>query len=109
MKLFRRTDLEASNDFFRILATTEKTQVALMNLADGKTSGDYGTDHPQSDQVLLVLAGEGVVHCESAEVHVETGDVVLIPAGAKHQVVGTGNQVMRSISFYGPVAYPDEG
>ena len=108
MKLFRKADLDANKAFFKVLATTEKSQTALMNLEDKKTSGEYGTDHSHADQLIVVLAGSGLVRCEGAEVLLETGDVVLIPAGAKHQVEGKGPETMRSISFYGPVAYPDE-
>ena len=37
-----------------------------------------------TDQVLVVTHGRGVVATEAEELHVEAGDVVLIPAGERH-------------------------
>ena len=38
----------------------------------------------ESDQILIVTAGAGIVATENEEIKVETGDVILIPAGEKH-------------------------
>lgn len=105
MTLYSSDQISRIGGFFDVLQTTGRTQIAVMNLDDGQTSGEYGTDHPQADQILFVLEGQGVVRCEGEEKTVNAGDLVLIPAGAKHQVVGGP---MRSLNVYGPVAYPDE-
>jgi quercetin dioxygenase-like cupin family protein len=104
MKVIRSTQLAEGNDSFQVLHTTDRSQVALMVLAAGQTSGEYGTDHPQADQTLIVLEGGGRVRCEGDEIDLMPGDVVIIPAGAKHQVIGPN----RTFSVYSPVAYPDE-
>ena len=75
-----------------------------MTLKEDQVSGEYGTDHPQSDQTIVVLEGGGSVTCEGQEVELAVGDLVNIPAGAKHQVVGPN----RTLNIYSPVAYPEE-
>lgn len=105
MKIIRSADINGASDFFQVLATTKKSQFAIMNLADNEVSGEFGTDHPQADQVLYVLEGSGSIKVEDQEEPLAPGDVVILPAGAKHQVRGPN----KSINFYAPVAYPDEG
>jgi mannose-6-phosphate isomerase-like protein (cupin superfamily) len=104
MRHFSATQIASTEEFFQVLATTDRSQVAIMNLAAGQTSGEYGTDHPHADQVLLVLEGSGSVRCGDEERDLATGDLVVIPAGLPHQVAGGP---MRSLNFYGPVAYPE--
>jgi quercetin dioxygenase-like cupin family protein len=36
------------------------------------------------DQVLVITSGEGIVATEGEELHVQAGDLVVIPAGEKH-------------------------
>lgn len=91
-------------EFFSILETTDNLQVGLMVLGDGETSGEYGTDHPQADQLIMVLEGGGSVKCEGSTTELAPGDVVLIPAGADHQVIGPN----RTLNVYAPIAYPEE-
>ncbi len=96
-------ELASRSEFFAVLETSENLQVGLMLLAEGETSGEYGTDHPQADQFIYVLAGAGSVKCEGDSIDLNVGDVVLIPAGADHQVIGPN----RTLNVYAPIAYPE--
>jgi mannose-6-phosphate isomerase-like protein (cupin superfamily) len=104
LRRFTAEELASHGEFFQVLETTDNLQVGLMILAPEETSGEFGTDHPQADQLLFVLEGGGSVRCEESSVDLEAGDVVLIPAGADHQVIGPN----RTLSVYAPVAYPEE-
>lgn len=97
-------ELASRGEFFSVLETTENLQAGLMVLANGQTSGEYGTDHPQADQLILVLEGGGSVKCEEESTELAAGDVVLIPAGSDHQVIGPN----RTLNVYAPVAYPED-
>jgi mannose-6-phosphate isomerase-like protein (cupin superfamily) len=104
MKVIEKRQLEEGQEQFEVLHTTDRTQVAVMVLKEGETSGEYGTDHPHADQTLIVLEGSGSIKCEGKSAELKPGDVVLIPAGAKHQVIGPN----RTFNVYSPVAYPDD-
>ena len=104
MRVLRCEDLNGSAELFNVLATTDRSQVAVMVLKNGEVSGEFGTDHPNSDQVMYVIEGGGSVKIEHEEAELHKGDVVLIPAGKRHQVRGPN----RSLNVYAPVAYPDE-
>lgn len=56
---------------------------------------------------MVVLSGHGIGRGEGLEQELSEGDVVLVPAGEKHQFQG-GEGGLKTITFYGPVAYPDE-
>jgi len=62
--------LEASN-WFEVLLTARRTQVAVMRLEAGGVSSESLNTHAESDQVLLVL--EGAVR---AEIGSEKGELV---------------------------------
>jgi mannose-6-phosphate isomerase-like protein (cupin superfamily) len=104
MKVIRSEELVSTDGFFSVLHNTGHTQVALMTLGEAEVSGEYGTDHPDSDQVLIVLEGGGRVRCEGELQDLRPGDIVVIPAGAQHQISGPN----RTLSVYGPPAYPEE-
>ncbi len=89
------------------MASTSRSQFAIMALDEDQASGDFGSDHPQSDQYLLVLSGKGIARSDSGEQKLSSGDVILIPAGERHQIIGDKGG-LKSLNFYAPVAYPDE-
>ncbi|HWD38065.1 MAG TPA: cupin domain-containing protein [Fimbriimonas sp.] len=104
MTVFSSSQIEEQTESWKILATTAKSQLAVMILEEGEVSGSYGTDHPQADQVLYCVNGAGEVESEGETIKFSAGDAVLIPAGDKHQVRGGP---CTTINFYGPPAYPN--
>src|SRR6476619_3875910 len=109
MELHKHSEITSEeNEFFHVVSTTDKCQVALMRLLPDKTSGDYGTDHPQADQVLIVMEGRGHAKIEDRTIELEEGDVLLIKAGEKHQIMADGASSLRTMNIYSPVAYPEE-
>jgi quercetin dioxygenase-like cupin family protein len=101
-------DLTNRKRFFEVVANTAHMQVATMFLFAGQKSGEYGTDHPHADQLLVVLSGSGIAQVEGTRIDLNAGDVLLIEAGERHQIIGSSEGPMSSISVYAPVAYPEE-
>jgi mannose-6-phosphate isomerase-like protein (cupin superfamily) len=104
MRIVHADELRKADELFRVLETTDRAQVAVMVLGEGEVSGEFGTDHPQADQILFVMEGGGSLRVEDEEAELHTGDVAVIPAGKRHQVRGPN----RTLHVYAPVAYPDE-
>jgi mannose-6-phosphate isomerase-like protein (cupin superfamily) len=100
---------------FDVLFASRSVQAAVMTLAPGDTSDDeLSNEHPRSEQWLFVIAGTGHVRATSAAKRTRTkqlraGDVLLIEKGERHQVKNTGKRAFRTINFYAPPAYDDEG
>ena len=94
-------DDAAKNDFFRAVRFTGKhTQVVVMTLQPGE---DIGAEvHPDNDQVLIFTEGTARAEVGSEQQDVGAGDLVVVPAGTRHNFTNTGSGVLRLITIYGP-------
>ena len=93
------------NTFFRqVLENGVHTQVVIMSIPAG---GEIGEEtHVDNDQVLYLLSGTGKVVLEGQESPYETGDVVLVKAGTKHNFVNSGTADLKIITTYSPPHHP---
>lgn len=105
MRLLRSTEVSRRNSEFETLTQGVSLQVANMVLPPGGESGEYGTEHPVSDQVLIVTQGRGEATVEGELVSLGEGDTLLIRAGERHQVRNAGDTDFRSLNIYAPPAY----
>lgn len=105
MKLYREAEFGRHNGEFEVLTQGQNLQLANMVLAPGAVSGDYGSEHPDSDQLLIVTQGQGEATVEGETLSLTVGDVLLIAAGEKHQVRCAGTSVFVSLNIYAPPAY----
>jgi mannose-6-phosphate isomerase-like protein (cupin superfamily) len=94
-----------SNDAFRrVLHTAEHVQLVVMALRPGE---DIGAEvHEHNDQVLTFV--EGQVRAEVADEtrDVGPGDVVVVPAGTRHNFTNTGESPARLYTLYAPPDHP---
>ncbi len=90
-----------SNDAFRReVATDPHTQVVTMTLAPGEEIGEEV--HDDADQVLLFVEGEGEAILDGRTLPVGAEQLVLVPAGLRHNFVNTGSEPLRLVSVYTP-------
>lgn len=108
MQLWTTNFFASHRAFFKVVTNTAHTQVAVMNLKKGEVSGEYGTDHPHADQIVMVISGEGKAKVDGKSHQLHAGDTLLIEAGEKHQIRGESDEVFQSVNFYSPIAYPNE-
>ena len=95
----------AAASLWRILHTTERSQVAIMNLAPGEASSAGMSVHPGQDQLLYLLEGELVAEIDGELGRVSAGELAIVPAGAPHRFVNRGTVPARSLNIYSPPAY----
>lgn len=90
-----------SNDAFRReVMTGEHEQVVIMTIPPG---GEIGEEvHPDTDQALLFVDGEGEARLAGETSPVRANDLVLVRAGTRHNFVNTGHQPLRLITVYAP-------
>ena len=94
-------DDAAKNDYFRAVRFTGKhTQVVVMTLQPGE---DIGAEvHHDNDQVLIFTEGTARAEVGGEQQDVGTGDLVVVPAGTRHNFTNTGSGVLRLLTIYGP-------
>ncbi|MCL5784986.1 MAG: cupin domain-containing protein [Patescibacteria group bacterium] len=93
------------NTYFRqVLETGEHTQIVIMSIPP---KGEIGEEvHPDSDQVLYLVEGEGEVVLNDEKSPYREGDIVLVRAGTKHNFINTGMEDLKIITTYSPPHHP---
>jgi oxalate decarboxylase/phosphoglucose isomerase-like protein (cupin superfamily) len=80
---------------------TEAVSMMHVILLPGK--GHDRHNHPESDEILYILAGEGDQMVDDGEPQrVRPGDTVFIPKGAFHSTLNTGYEPMVILAVYAP-------
>jgi mannose-6-phosphate isomerase-like protein (cupin superfamily) len=59
-------------------------------------------EHPDSEQVYVIVAGSGEMIVEGEERHVEAGTMVFIPPGTKHAIRNSGTEPLTYVSATSP-------
>lgn len=100
-------DLTVENKNFReVLYSGNHLQLVLMSLLPGE---DIGVEiHPDNDQFFRFEEGEGKVIIDENEYVVGEDDVVVIPAGAEHNIINTSDsEALKLYTIYGPAHHKD--
>ncbi len=93
-------------DFRRVLYTGKHSQLVLMSL---KPLEEIGAEtHEDRDQFFRFEYGEGKVVIDGVEHRVKVGNGVIVPAGARHNVINTSKRVtLRLYTIYSPPEHKD--
>jgi mannose-6-phosphate isomerase-like protein (cupin superfamily) len=100
---------------FELLKTTRHLQAAMMTLRPGGMSDDEpSNEHGSSEQWLFVISGSGEAvigkkRGQLRRVKIGENSLLLIEKGELHQIKNTGRRNLRTINFYAPPAYNDQG
>ena len=95
-----------NTDFRRVLYTGKHSQLVLMSLKPGEEIGSEV--HRDVDQFFRFEAGNGKVVIDDVEHEISDGDAVIVPAGAKHNVVNTSKRAnLRLYTIYSPPEHQD--
>ena len=97
--------LENTN-FRQVLYTSKHAQLVLMSLPPGAEIGNEV--HEENDQFFRFEQGSGQVFIDEKEYRVKGGDGVIVPAGAKHNVVNTSeSEELKLYTLYSPPHHKD--
>ena len=96
---------EENDDFRRVLWTGEHTQLVIMTIPAG---GEIGEEvHEENDQILTFVSGVGEATVSGQKKKVAAGDLVVVPAGKKHNFVNSGPNPLVLYTVYGPADHAD--
>jgi mannose-6-phosphate isomerase-like protein (cupin superfamily) len=100
---------------FDVLHRTRNLQSAMMTLRPGGVSDDEpSNEHPRSEQWLYVISGTGEAvigkrRGRMRRVKIAENSLLVIEKGELHQIQNTGRKHLRTINFYAPPAYDEDG
>lgn len=94
-----------NNNFRQVLYTAKHCQLVLMSLPVG---GEIGSEiHSENDQFFRFEAGQGKVLIDDNEYIVSDGSAIIVPAGAEHNVINTGEEPLKLYTIYSPAHHKD--
>jgi len=95
-----------NEDFRRVLYTGKHLQLVLMTLPPGCDIGEEV--HEDRDQFFRIEEGQGEVRIDGIANKVEDDFAVIVPAGARHNVINTSDKPLRLYTIYGPPEHRDK-
>ncbi len=100
-KLNIEKDTLKNKNFRKVLYTSAYSQLVLMSL---KPKEEIGSEvHEENDQFLRFEGGTGRVVVDDSRYSVKDGDAVVIPAGARHNVINTSaTDELKLYTIYSP-------
>ncbi len=90
--------------FRRVLYTAKHCQLVVMAL---NPQEEIGEEVHTLDQFFRIEEGTGEAVMDGVRVPLEAGFAVLVPAGAKHNIVNTGNVPLKLYTIYSPPNHRD--
>ena len=96
----------ANEDFRRVLYTAKHLQLVVMTLPPGCDIGEEV--HEDRDQFFRIEEGKGEIRIDGVANQVEDDFVVIVPAGARHNVINTGSEPLKLYTIYGPPEHKDQ-
>lgn len=94
---------------FRTAFTVRRAQAAEMVLAPGDSEGGPDNRHRGADQWLYVVGGSGVAVVDGRRVALKPGRLLVIERGERHEIRNTGDEPLRTLNFYYPPAFDEDG
>jgi mannose-6-phosphate isomerase-like protein (cupin superfamily) len=95
-----------NKNFRKVIYTARHSQLVLMSL---KPREEIGLEtHSENDQFLRFEGGRGRAEIDGNKYPVKDGDAIVIPAGAKHNVINTSRtDDLKIYTIYSPPHHKD--
>ena len=93
-----------NEDFRRVLYTARNCQLVVMAL---KPQEEIGAEVHALDQFFRVEEGTGEAILDGARTPIQAGFAVVVPAGAKHNIINTGTIPLKLYTIYAPPNHRD--
>ena len=93
-----------NNEFRRVLYTAKHCQLVVMAL---KPKEEIGAEVHKLDQFFRVEEGMGEAVLDGIRTKIQAGFAVLVPAGAKHNIINTGAVPLKLYTLYAPPNHRD--
>jgi mannose-6-phosphate isomerase-like protein (cupin superfamily) len=98
--------LTEDNELFRkVLYTGHNLQLVLMAIKPGEEIGEEV--HDDRDQFFRIEAGSGTIMIDGVAHRVKDDDAIIVPQGARHNVIASGDETLKLYTIYGPPEHID--
>jgi len=99
-------DTLENNNFRKVLYTGKHSQLVLMSLQPRE---EIGLEvHEENDQFFRFEKGQGKCIIDGNEYDLEDGAAVVVPAGARHNIINTSDaEELKLYTIYSPAHHKD--
>ena len=94
----------ANSEFRRVIYTAQHCQLVVMAL---KPKEEIGAEVHHLDQFFRVEEGTGEAVLDGVRTPIQAGFAIVVPAGANHNIINTGNAPMKLYTLYAPPNHRD--
>jgi mannose-6-phosphate isomerase-like protein (cupin superfamily) len=104
MAVFNKDIIELANknkNFQKEVYYDENCQIVLMSIEPGD---DIGEETHDADQTTFFVAGEGQAVVDGSRTKVTPNHIIVIPKGAKHNIINKGDEPLKLFTVYSPPA-----
>jgi mannose-6-phosphate isomerase-like protein (cupin superfamily) len=99
-------DTLGNSNFRKVLYTGHHMQLVLMSLKAGEEIGEE--THKNVDQFFRFEKGKGKCIIDGHIYQVTNGDVIIVPSGAKHNIINTDHsEELKIYTIYSPPNHQD--
>jgi len=91
-------------EFRKVLYTAKSCQLVLMTL---RPNEEIGAEIHELDQFFRVEQGSGEAVLDGIPTQIRAGFAVLVPAGARHNIINTGTEPLKLYTLYAPPNHRD--
>lgn len=95
---------QENENFRKVLYTAKNSQLVVMSLKPGE---DIGAEVHELDQFIRIEEGKGKAVLDGVEHEIEDDWAVVIPAGANHNIINTGEGHLKLYTVYSPPEHKD--
>lgn len=96
-----------NSNFRKVLYTSKHSQLVLMSLQPKEEIGEE--IHADNDQFFRIESGHGKCVIDGNEYEMKDGDAIVVPAGARHNVINTEtNAALKMYTIYSPAHHKDK-
>jgi len=96
--------VDKNDAFRRVLYTAKNCQLVVMAL---KPKEEIGEEVHTLDQFFRIEEGTGEAVLDGVHMPISAGFVVLVPAGARHNIINTGSDPLKVYTLYAPPNHRD--
>lgn len=93
-----------NEEFRRVLYTAKNCQLVVMAL---KPTEEIGAEVHTLDQFFRVEEGTGEAIIDGTRTAIKAGFAIIVPAGAKHNIINTGTGALKLYTLYAPPNHRD--
>ncbi len=92
-----------NTNFRKVIYTAPNMQLVVMSIPD-----EIGMEtHEKGDQFIRIEGGEGKAIIDGREFPIKSQTAFIIPEGAEHNVINTGDDDLKLYAVYAPPNHPE--